>query len=221
MSYHNYFSGWGSTWATVRIGASIKSLSYPGNTYRKNGKKDRKRGGTEGCYQAILAMIDYNNLKDNINKRTGPVQLHTYLWIRPNNCLLRLVHYQNFKHECKQNTPEFSRNQGGPENAPQARSVQVGDPNERGAQHPKRNDEVTTWSQKWAGVENGNAPVADREETAVLHEHRCDITAGINQLGFTFLFSIDIGEDLLNALAHSDEMCELVDCESLEPVPIY
>jgi hypothetical protein len=35
---------------------------------------------------------------------------------------------------------------------------------------------------------------------------------------FTFLFSIDIGEDLLNALAHSDKMCELVDGESPEPV---
>ena len=50
-------------------------------------------------------------------------------------------------------------------------------------------------------------------ETAVLHEHHCDITAGINRSVFTFLFSIDIGEDLLNALAHSDEMCELVDGE--------
>lgn len=27
-----------------------------------------------------------------------------------------------------------------------------------------------------------------------------------------------MGEDLLDALAHSDEMCELIDRESLEPV---
>jgi len=163
-------------------------------------------------------MIDYNNLKDNISKGTRLIQLHTYLGIRPNNCLPRLVHNQNPKRESKRNTPEFSRNWGGPENALQARSVQVGDPNERSAQHPKGNDEVPAWSPKWVGVENGNASVADREETAVLQEHYCDIAAGMNRSGFTFLFSIDIGEDLLDALAHSDEMCELVERESPEPV---
>ena len=108
-------------------------------------------------------MIDYNNLKDNINKRTGPVQLHAYLGIRPNNCLPRLVHNKISKRECKRNTPEFSRNWGGPENALQARSVEVGDPNERGAQHPRGNDEVMMWSPKWVGVENGNAPVVGRD----------------------------------------------------------
>jgi len=172
----------------------------------------------EGYYQAIFAMIDYNNLKDSISKRTGSVHMYAYLGIRPNNCLPRLVHNQNSKRESKRNTPEFRRNRGGPENVLQARSVQIGDPNERRAQHPHWNGEVATWSPKWVGVENGNAPVADREETAVLHEHYCDITAGMNRSGFTSLFSIDMGEHLLDALAHSDEMCQLVDRESLEPV---
>jgi hypothetical protein len=163
-------------------------------------------------------MIDYNNLKDKISKKTGLVQLHTYLGIRPNNCLPRLVHNQNSKRESKRNTPEFRRNRGGPENALQARSIQIGDTNERGAQHPSWNGEVATRSPKRVGVENGNPPVADREETAVLHEHHCDITARMNRSGLTFLFSIDLDEDLLDALAHSDEMCELVDRESMEPI---
>lgn len=75
----------------------------------------------------------------------------------------------------------------------QTRSVQIGDPDECGGQHPSRNGEVATRSPKWVGVDNGNTPVADREETAILHENYCDITAGMNQSGFNFLSSIHMG----------------------------
>ena len=56
----------------------ITILSLGIRMAKTEGKKESR---TEGYHQAILAMIDYNDLKDNISKRTRLIQRHAYLGI--------------------------------------------------------------------------------------------------------------------------------------------